>query len=271
GGAAGRARHRSRFRVRRRHHRDERRAGDRRRAGGGGAARSSRAGGLSRPRPRHAGGDRRARARRRERVDHERAGIDTFYGKSHILHEVSLEVRAGEVVGLLGRNGAGKSSTLKSVMGLVAPARGRVEFTGRDITGHSPEEISRLGMGFVPQGRRLFPNLTVSENLALGRLRRRGGDGVRWEQERIFEFFPRVRERLDEKAETLSGGEQQMVAIARALSGRVKLLLLDEPFEGLAPAVTETIFAALDRLRGEVPILIVEHDLDLVLALADRI
>jgi ABC-type branched-subunit amino acid transport system ATPase component len=199
------------------------------------------------------------------------AGIDTFYGKSHILHEVSLEVRAGEVVGLLGRNGAGKSSTLKSVMGLVAPARGRVEFTGRDITGHSPEEISRLGMGFVPQGRRLFPNLTVSENLALGRLRRRGDDGMRWEQERIFEFFPRVRERLDEKAETLSGGEQQMVAIARALSGRVKLLLLDEPFEGLAPAVTETIFAALDRLRGEVPILIVEHDLDLVLALADRI
>ncbi len=199
------------------------------------------------------------------------AGIDTFYGKSHILHEVSLEVRAGEVVGLLGRNGAGKSSTLKSVMGLVAPARGRVEFTGRDITGHSPEEISRLGMGFVPQGRRLFPNLTVSENLALGRLRRRGGDGVRWEQERIFEFFPRVRERLDAKAETLSGGEQQMVAIARALSGRIKLLLLDEPFEGLAPAVTATIFAALDRLRREVPILIVEHDLDLVLALADRI
>jgi branched-chain amino acid transport system ATP-binding protein len=199
------------------------------------------------------------------------AGLDTFYGKSHILIEVSLEVRAGEVVGLLGRNGAGKSSTLKSVMGLVAPARGRVEFAGRDITGHSPEEIARLGMGFVPQGRRLFANLTVAENLALGRLRRRGGDGIRWEQERIFEFFPRLRERLDQKAETLSGGEQQMVAIARALSGRIKLLLLDEPFEGLAPTVTETIFAALDRLRREVPILIVEHDLDLVLALADRI
>jgi branched-chain amino acid transport system ATP-binding protein len=199
------------------------------------------------------------------------AGLDTFYGKSHILIEVSLEVRAGEVVGLLGRNGAGKSSTLKSVMGLVAPARGRVEFAGRDITGHSPEEIARLGMGFVPQGRRLFANLTVAENLALGRLRRSCGDGIRWEQERIFEFFPRLRERLDQKAETLSGGEQQMVAIARALSGRIKLLLLDEPFEGLAPAVTETIFAALDRLRREVPILIVEHDLDLVLALADRV
>ena len=198
-------------------------------------------------------------------------GIDTFYGKSHILHEVSLEVRTGEVVGLLGRNGAGKSSTLKSVMGLVTPARGRVKFASRDVTGHSPEEIARLGMGFVPQGRRLFPNLTVAENLSLGRLRRSTGDGIRWEQERIFELFPRIRERLDKKAETLSGGEQQMVAVARALMGNIKLLLLDEPFEGLAPAVTETIFTSLDRLRREVPILIVEHDLDLVLALADRV
>ena len=199
------------------------------------------------------------------------AGIDTFYGKSHILRDVSLELRAGEVVGLLGRNGAGKSSTLKSMMGLVPPERGRVEFAGRDITGHSPEEIARLGMGFVPQGRRLFPNLTVAENLTLGRLRRRGGDGIHWEQDRIFEFFPRIHDRLGSKAETLSGGEQQMVAIARALAGNVKLLLLDEPFEGLAPTVTEAIFASLDRLRREVPILIVEHDLDLVLALADRV
>ncbi len=199
------------------------------------------------------------------------ASIDTYYGKSHILHEVSLEVRTGEVVGLLGRNGAGKSSTLKSVMGLVPPARGRVEFAGREVSGHSPEEIARLGIGLVPQGRRLFPNLTVAENLELGRLRRRGGDGIRWEPERIFEFFPRIRERLDSKAETLSGGEQQMVAIARALSGSLRLLLLDEPFEGLAPAVGETIFVSLDRLRREVPILIVEHDLDLVLALADRV
>jgi branched-chain amino acid transport system ATP-binding protein len=198
-------------------------------------------------------------------------GIDTFYGKSHILHEVSLELRQGEMLALLGRNGAGKSSTLKSVMGLVPPARGRVEFAGSEISGHSPEEIARLGIGFVPQGRRLFPNLTVAENLELGRLRRRGGDGVRWEAERIFEFFPRIRERLGSRAETLSGGEQQMVAIARALSGNLKLLLLDEPFEGLAPAVSEMIFRSLDRLRGEVPILIVEHDLDLVLALADRV
>jgi branched-chain amino acid transport system ATP-binding protein len=199
------------------------------------------------------------------------AGIDTFYGKSHILHEVSLDVRAGEVVGLLGRNGAGKSSTLKSLMGLVAPARGSVEFAGRDVTGYPPEEIARLGMGLVPQGRRLFPTLTVAENLALGQLKRRRGEGVRWETDRIFEYFPRVRERLQNKAETLSGGEQQMVAIARALAGNVRVLLLDEPFEGLAPALSETIFLALDRLRQEVPILIVEHDLDLVLALADRV
>jgi ABC-type branched-subunit amino acid transport system ATPase component/ABC-type branched-subunit amino acid transport system permease subunit len=198
-------------------------------------------------------------------------GIDTFYGKSHILHEVSLELRAGEMLALLGRNGAGKSSTLKSVMGLAPPARGRIEFAGRAIGGHSPEEIARLGIGFVPQGRRLFPNLTVAENLELGRLGRQRGDGIRWEAERIFEFFPRIRERLGSRAETLSGGEQQMVAIARALSGNLKLLLLDEPFEGLAPAVSETIFRSLDRLRREVPILIVEHDLDLVLALADRV
>ena len=199
------------------------------------------------------------------------SGIDTYYGKSHILHGVSLEVRAGEVVALLGRNGAGKSSTLKSVVGLAPPARGQIEFAGREIDGHSPEDIARLGIGYVPQGRRLFPTLTVAENLELGRLRRRGHDGVRWELERIFEFFPRLRERLANRAETLSGGEQQMVAIARALSGNLRLLLLDEPFEGLAPSVSEAIFVSIDRLRREVPILIVEHDLDLVLALADRV
>jgi branched-chain amino acid transport system ATP-binding protein len=198
-------------------------------------------------------------------------GVDTFYGKSHILHGVSLELRGGEVVALLGRNGAGKSSTLKSLMGLVAPARGRIEFAGRDITGQSPEAIARLGMGLVPQGRRLFPNLTVAENLAMGRLRRQGGDGLRWELQRVFEFFPRIHERLQSRADTLSGGEQQMVAIARALVGNLKVLLLDEPFEGLAPAISETIFVSLDRLRHEVPIIIVEHDLDLVLALANRV
>jgi branched-chain amino acid transport system ATP-binding protein len=197
-------------------------------------------------------------------------GVNTYYGKSHILHDVALAVREGEAVALLGRNGAGKSSTIKSIMGIVPPRSGRIRYQGQEIQGRAPEEVARLGVGLVPQGRRLFSNLTVEENLALGGLRRQSGPGVRWDRERIFAYFPRLRERLTSKADVLSGGERQMVAIARALAGNVKLLLLDEPFEGLAPAVTEQIFNALDQLRHEVPILIVEHDLDLVLALADR-
>jgi ABC-type branched-subunit amino acid transport system ATPase component len=218
-------------------------------------------------------------------------GVNTFYGKSHILHDVSMEVRAGEVTALLGRNGAGKSSTFRSIMGLVMPASGTVRFGGEIINGRSPEHIARAGIGLVPQGRRLFPGLTVAENLRLGGLSRGGGggargagDGVRgtgggvrgagagvhWDQDRIFSYFPRIRDKLGTNADLLSGGEQQMVAIARALSGNVKLLLLDEPFEGLAPAVVEEVFKSLDQLRGEIAILIIEHDLDLVLALADR-
>ena len=197
-------------------------------------------------------------------------GVNTYYGKSHILHDLVLVVRAGEAVALLGRNGAGKSSTIKSIMGLVPPRSGRIRFQGEEIQGRPPEAIARLGIGLVPQGRRLFPNLTVDENLAMGGLRRQSGPGMHWDRERIFEYFPRVRERLSSKADVLSGGERQMVAIARALAGNVKLLLLDEPFEGLAPAVTEVIFTTLDALRHETPILIIEHDLDLVLALADR-
>jgi ABC-type branched-subunit amino acid transport system ATPase component len=204
-------------------------------------------------------------------------GVNTFYGKSHILHDVSMEVRAGEVTALLGRNGAGKSSTFKSIMGLAPTASGAVRFDGKLISGQSPEHIARAGIGLVPQGRRLFPGLTVAENLRLGGLSRGGGAGVRgagagvhWDQERIFSYFPRIRDKLDTHADLLSGGEQQMVAIARALSGNVRLLMLDEPFEGLAPAVVEEVFKSLDQLRGEIAILIIEHDLDLVLALADR-
>ena len=201
--------------------------------------------------------------------------MNTFYGKSHILHDVSMEVRAGEVTALLGRNGAGKSSTFKSIMGLAPTASGAVRFEGKIISGHTPEQIARAGIGLVPQGRRLFPGLTVAENLRLGGLSRGAGvrgasAGVHWDQERIFGYFPRIRDKLDTNADLLSGGEQQMVAIARALSGNVKLLMLDEPFEGLAPAVVEEVFKSLDQLRGEIAILIIEHDLDLVLALADR-
>ncbi len=197
-------------------------------------------------------------------------GINTFYGKSHILHDVSLEVRAKEVVALLGRNGAGKSSTLKSILGIVAPRSGSVELEGRTVGGMSPEQIARLGVGLVPQGRRLFSGLTVDENLRLGALSRSGGSGVRWERERIYTYFPRIREKLTTKADQLSGGEQQMVAIARALSGNVRILLLDEPFEGLSPAMVDEVFKSLDGLRKEISILIIEHHLDLVLSLADR-
>jgi branched-chain amino acid transport system ATP-binding protein/branched-chain amino acid transport system permease protein len=199
-------------------------------------------------------------------------GVNTYYGKSHILYDVSLVAREHQVTALLGRNGAGKSSTLKSIMGLVPAASGSIRFDGKPINGRSPEHIARAGIGLVPQGRRLFPGLTVAENLKLGGLSRssKGGDGVQWDEERIFGYFPKLREKLGTKADVLSGGEQQMVAIARALSGNVRLLLLDEPFEGLAPAVVEEVFKSLDQLRREIAILIIEHDLDLVLALADR-
>ncbi|MCW5622139.1 MAG: ATP-binding cassette domain-containing protein, partial [Burkholderiales bacterium] len=198
------------------------------------------------------------------------SAIDTFYGKSHILHGVSFEVRTGEVVALLGRNGAGKSSTFKSIMGIVAPRSGSVTIERREVTGLNPEQIARLGVGLVPQGRRLFSGLTVEENLRLGGLSRARGDGVRWDRERIYSYFPQIPGKLRTRADQLSGGEQQMVAIARALVGNVKILLLDEPFEGLSPAMVEEVYRSLEQLRKEVSILIIEHHLDTVLSLADR-
>jgi ABC-type branched-subunit amino acid transport system ATPase component/ABC-type branched-subunit amino acid transport system permease subunit len=200
-------------------------------------------------------------------------GVNAFYGKSHILNDASLDVRDGEIVALLGRNGAGKSTLLKTLAGLVRPASGRIDYEGRDIAGLPAPDIARLGIGYVPQGRGLFAGMTVAENLALGRLARKtdGSKGVVWSEAKILEHFPRLRERMDVAADYLSGGEQQMVAVARALSGNVKLLLLDEPFEGLAPAVVLELFGVFDRLRRHVSIVIVEHNLDLVLALADRV
>src|SRR5712672_3309050 len=172
-------------------------------------------------------------------------GVNTFYGKSHILHDATLDVREGEIVALLGRN----------IAGLPAP------------------DISRMGIGYVPQGRGLFAGMTVRENLSLGRLARKtdGSNGVVWSEERILEYFPRLKQRMDVAADYLSGGEQQMVAVARAMSGNVKLLLLDEPFEGLAPTVILELFGVFDLLRRHTSIVIVEHNLDLVLALADRV
>ncbi|ABM60398.1 branched-chain amino acid ABC transporter ATP-binding protein/permease [Verminephrobacter eiseniae] len=199
--------------------------------------------------------------------------VNAFYGKSHILDDATLEVREGEIVALLGRNGAGKSTLLKTLTGLLKPASGRIEYAGRDIAGLSAPDIARMGIGYVPQGRGLFSGMTVAENLSLGRLARKtdGSTGTVWSEEKILQYFPRLKERLHTHADFLSGGEQQMVAVARALSGNVRLLLLDEPFEGLAPAVVQELFTVFDRLRKEVAIVIVEHNLDLVLALADRV
>jgi ABC-type branched-subunit amino acid transport system ATPase component len=202
--------------------------------------------------------------------------INAYYGKSHVLHDVSFAVREREVLALLGRNGAGKTSTFKSIMGIIHPASGTVSLATAGgllrIEGRVPEAVARLGLGLVPQGRRLFSGLTVAENLALGGLHHRSGTvgGMHWVLERIFEVFPRIRDRMHVRADRLSGGEQQMVAIARALSGNVRLLLLDEPFEGLAPAMVDEVFRAIEQLRHEISILIIEHHLDLVLSLADR-
>lgn len=199
--------------------------------------------------------------------------VNAFYGKSHILNDATLEVREGEIVALLGRNGAGKSTLLKVLTGLLKPASGQIEYAGCNIAGLAAPDIARLGIGYVPQGRGLFAGMTVAENLALGRLARPtdGSQGVVWSEEKILHFFPRLKERMRTPADYLSGGEQQMVAVARALSGNVKLLLLDEPFEGLAPTVVQELFTVFDQLRQEVSIIIVEHNLDLVLALADRV
>jgi ABC-type branched-subunit amino acid transport system ATPase component len=199
--------------------------------------------------------------------------VNTFYGKSHILHDATLDVCEGEIVALLGRNGAGKSTLLKTLAGLVPLASGRIEYEGRDIAHLPAPDIARAGIGYVPQGRGLFAGMTVRENLSLGRLARKtdGSHGVVWSEERILEYFPRLKERMDVAADYLSGGEQQMVAVARAMSGNVKLLLLDEPFEGLAPTVILELFKVFDLLRRHTSIVIVEHNLDLVLALADRV
>ena len=189
--------------------------------------------------------------------------VNAFYGKSHILNDATLDVREGEIVALLGRNGAGKSTLLKTLAGLVPPASGTIEYEGRNIAGLPAPDIARLGIGYVPQGRGLFAGMTVADNLALGRLARAtdGSHGVVWSEQKILEYFPRLRERMNVAADYLSGGEQQMVAVARALSGNVKLLLLDEPFEGLAPTIVQELFTRVrpaarpdvDRDRGAQP------------------
>ena len=196
-------------------------------------------------------------------------GLHAHYGKSHILHGVSLTVDRGEVVCLLGRNGVGKSTTLKAIMGLVRPTGGSVTFRGVPIAGEPPHRIARRGIGYVPEERRIFPTITVRENLLLGMQPGAARNG--WTLERVYEFFPRLRERERQRAGTLSGGEQQMLTIARTLMGNPELLLVDEPTEGLAPMIVEQV----ERILGEVhragaAILLVEQGMETALALAHR-
>ncbi|MBM4442811.1 MAG: ABC transporter ATP-binding protein [Candidatus Rokubacteria bacterium] len=195
--------------------------------------------------------------------------VETFYGKSHVLRGVTFTVRAGETTVLLGRNGAGKTTTLRSIMGLTPPRGGAVRFKGEDITGAPPHRAFQLGIGYVPEGRQIFPHLDVGENL---RLAERATDGGRWTRERIFEYFPVLRERWRQRGRSLSGGEQQMLAIARALAGNPDLLMLDEPSQGLAPMLVREVQTIMARLRGEgVTILLVEQNARMALAVSDQV
>jgi branched-chain amino acid transport system ATP-binding protein len=193
-------------------------------------------------------------------------GIHTYYGESHVLHGVSLRVGAGEAVALLGRNGAGKTTAIRSIVGFTPPRAGRVRFEGRAIERWPAYRIARGGLALVPQGRRIFAPLSVRENLLLGA--RASG----WTLERVFALFPRLRERQAQAGGTLSGGEQQMLAIGRALLTNGRLLLLDEPSEGLAPIVVREIGAILQRLKAErLSLLLVEQNYHLALRVADRV
>lgn len=195
--------------------------------------------------------------------------INTYYGQSHILHDVSFDAQRDEVVSLLGRNGVGKTTTIRSVIGLTPPRTGTVTFDGEDITGQSPSSIANRGIGYVPQDRGIFPKMTVEENLRMG-LGKAPFDRTRMEA--LFERFPRVGERLDQRAGTLSGGEQQMVAMARALMRDPKLLLMDEPTEGLMPSLIPEIAGITQEIADEgYTIVIVEQNVDLVLDIADRV
>jgi branched-chain amino acid transport system ATP-binding protein len=199
--------------------------------------------------------------------------VHTYYGKSHILHGVSLTVGAGETVGLLGRNGVGKSTTLKTIMGLARASKGTVVFASQSITGLPPHKLARLGIGYVPEDRRIFRLLTVIENLRTGLDRRGVGDGRKQELlDKVFAYFPVLAERRNQPGGTLSGGEQQMLAIARAMMLEPRIILLDEPTEGLMPRMVSQIRQIIDALhRDGVAILLVEQNVPLTLEASERV
>jgi branched-chain amino acid transport system ATP-binding protein len=195
------------------------------------------------------------------------ADVHTYYGDSHVLHGVSLGVAAGEVVAILGRNGMGKTTLIRSIVGFTPPRRGRVRFAGEDVTGWAPFRRVERGMALVPQGRRVFASLSVRENLDVAR----AGVG-RWSRERVYELFPRLRERGPARANKLSGGEQQMLAIGRSLMSNPSLLLMDEPTEGLAPLLVREVGRVIGELKREgLSILLVEQNLPMAAAVADRV
>ena len=196
-------------------------------------------------------------------------GIDAGYGNVQVLKDLSLRVQAGEILCLLGRNGAGKTTILKTIMGLVRAQKGNIRLEGKDLHLLPAYEVPRRGIGYIPQGRRLFTEMTVAENLQIGLMTRNQGPEV---LEEVLDMFPRLRERLDQRAETLSGGEQQMLATARALCLKPKLLLLDEPTEGLQPSMISLIRNAVVALKPQnVEIILVEQRVEAVLEIADRV
>jgi branched-chain amino acid transport system ATP-binding protein len=193
--------------------------------------------------------------------------VHTFYGDSHVLHGISLSVADGEVLTILGRNGMGKTTLIRTIIGFTPPRRGAVRFQGDDVAGWPAYRLVARGMALVPQGRRVFPSLSVRENLDVAR----SGNG-RWTIDRVYELFPRLRERADNRANKLSGGEQQMLAIGRALMSNPALLLMDEPTEGLAPLLVREVGRVIGELKREgLSILLVEQNLPLALGVADRV
>jgi branched-chain amino acid transport system ATP-binding protein len=197
--------------------------------------------------------------------------VHTYYGTIHALKGVSLDVREGEIVTLIGANGAGKSTTLRSINGLNHPREGRIRFEGRDITDEAPHDVVKLGISQSPEGRRLFPRMSVSENLEMGAYQRTDRHNLREDTDRVYSLFPRLAERKNQRAGTLSGGEQQMCAIGRALMAHPKLLMLDEPSMGLAPIFVEKIFEIVREINEQgTPILLVEQNALMALETANR-